>query len=202
MTEDRRCPNCGALVAAEAEWCGQCYASLAPGSEPEPEFRTRPRKGAATWPCPVCEAENPIELDACATCATPFAALMRRPDPGRGSTDPKEAAIRSLIFPGLGHRMLGRGGEGLSRSALFVVTAGMLALFVSSGAPSGPGSLIVAIYAVFSLVVYFGTAAEAYRLAGGGGPFLTGRGLVWALSGLILVTVLLLALVVTQASSG
>jgi Double zinc ribbon len=29
-----RCPNCGALVSAEAEWCGQCYEPLRHATEP------------------------------------------------------------------------------------------------------------------------------------------------------------------------
>ncbi|HEX7464704.1 MAG TPA: hypothetical protein VF382_07420, partial [Actinomycetota bacterium] len=28
MSSERRCPDCGALVAIDADWCGQCYASL------------------------------------------------------------------------------------------------------------------------------------------------------------------------------
>lgn len=28
MDTERRCPNCGGLVGADAEWCGQCYARL------------------------------------------------------------------------------------------------------------------------------------------------------------------------------
>ncbi|HEX9124043.1 MAG TPA: zinc ribbon domain-containing protein [Actinomycetota bacterium] len=28
MAAERRCPNCGALVAEDADWCGQCYAPL------------------------------------------------------------------------------------------------------------------------------------------------------------------------------
>jgi hypothetical protein len=28
MTTERRCPHCGGLVGADAEWCGQCYARL------------------------------------------------------------------------------------------------------------------------------------------------------------------------------
>jgi hypothetical protein len=199
-------------VAADAEWCGQCFASLRQ-AEPAPEPVAEPAAvaeaggpgatGAATWPCPVCQARNAIELDSCATCGTPFAVAMRRgSDVGVTGVDPKEAVVRSLIFPGLGHSLAGRGGEGLARGALFVVTSAMLALFLSAGVPSGPAATVVALYAVAALVLYFGTALEAYRIARGGPPFVTGRALVWALSGLILVTVVLLALVVTQAPSG
>lgn len=39
MTEASRCPSCGALVAVDADWCGQCLTSFRtpPGSTPEPE---------------------------------------------------------------------------------------------------------------------------------------------------------------------
>lgn len=38
MTDTIRCPHCGALNRAEAEWCGQCYERLVePEPEPEPE---------------------------------------------------------------------------------------------------------------------------------------------------------------------
>src|SRR5438093_570924 len=32
--QERRCPSCGALVGRDADWCGQCFTSLA---EPEPQ---------------------------------------------------------------------------------------------------------------------------------------------------------------------
>lgn len=47
MSTERRCPNCGGLVGADAEWCGQCFARLdrtgAPASRgPETAPRTTP----------------------------------------------------------------------------------------------------------------------------------------------------------------
>jgi hypothetical protein len=33
---DIRCPHCGALLRAGAEWCTLCYADLRPKPEPEP----------------------------------------------------------------------------------------------------------------------------------------------------------------------
>src|SRR5262249_17984360 len=33
MSPERRCPNCGALVSEDAEWCGQCFTNL---REPSP----------------------------------------------------------------------------------------------------------------------------------------------------------------------
>lgn len=39
MTE-RRCPSCGGLVAADAEWCGQCLTRLDDAGAPGPELPT------------------------------------------------------------------------------------------------------------------------------------------------------------------
>jgi len=45
MTTERRCPNCGGLVGADAEWCGQCYARLdqPEGTGPQPAGTAPPR---------------------------------------------------------------------------------------------------------------------------------------------------------------
>src|SRR5439155_1155440 len=84
--DDLRCPNCGALVSEDAAWCGQCFAPLGRAPEPPPAAQpTEIATGATTeraerpmpfWPCPVCGGKNPIQLDSCATCGTPFAQLM------------------------------------------------------------------------------------------------------------------------------
>jgi hypothetical protein len=36
MSQERRCPNCGGLVGADAEWCTQCFARLDQGSPESP----------------------------------------------------------------------------------------------------------------------------------------------------------------------
>ena len=90
---ERRCPNCNALVSEDADWCGQCFADLraAPAAASGATRRRRgararlaaiPRppptpKGDPFWPCSVCGAHNPIVLEVCETCGTPFAAVMR-----------------------------------------------------------------------------------------------------------------------------
>jgi ribosomal protein L40E len=33
VVEERRCPNCHALVSADADWCGQCFTPLRPKSD-------------------------------------------------------------------------------------------------------------------------------------------------------------------------
>lgn len=36
MSDQARCPNCGALVVSDARWCGQCYAPLGAAAAPAP----------------------------------------------------------------------------------------------------------------------------------------------------------------------
>jgi hypothetical protein len=36
VSDQARCPNCGALVVSDARWCGQCYAPLGVAAAPEP----------------------------------------------------------------------------------------------------------------------------------------------------------------------
>ena len=52
MADSIRCPHCGALNRAEAEWCGQCYARLV---EPEPEPDPEPVVDAVAPPGPPPE---------------------------------------------------------------------------------------------------------------------------------------------------
>jgi hypothetical protein len=61
-----RCPSCGALVSAEAEWCGQCY-------EPLPRVRE-------ASPAPAASAASSPEVDDHA--ALPSSSLSERPAPG------------------------------------------------------------------------------------------------------------------------
>jgi hypothetical protein len=143
------------------------------------------------WPCPVCGGKNPIQLDSCATCGTPFAQVMRVPDE-RARIEPREAAIRSLIFPGLGHRAVGRGLDGLARGVLFAVTFGLGASLAVAAAGSGA---LVAAFILFLLAgigVYAMSAVEAYGLAQGGNLLVETKVLMWALVGVVFVGVGLL----------
>jgi ribosomal protein L40E len=217
---DRRCPNCGALVAVDAEWCGQCFADLrARPEEPLPPAVVRPTAdptGAgddgddtdavssdqAWWPCSVCGARNPIELEACARCGTPFADLMREVPTDRPSAEPKEALAWSLIFPGLGHRAVGRPLDGLSRGVLFGMSFAMALLLGFAGVRSGPTFVVFALFLLAALVAYAGSAYEAYRLASGGDLLVGSRPLLWVLVGLILLSVVMLALAVASTGGG
>ena len=153
----------------------------------------------AFWPCPVCGGRNPIQLDSCATCGTPFAQVMRVPEE-RGPIDPRDAAIRSLIFPGLGHRALGRGLDGLARGVLFVVTFGLGVMLAI--AASGSGALVAAfaLFLVAGVGVYAMSAFEAHRLAKGGELLVETKVLMWALVGVVFVGVGLLVFGVVTAT--
>jgi len=151
------------------------------------------------WPCPACDTENPLELDACAVCGTTFASLMRQ-DEAPPKVDPKDAMAASLIFPGLGHRKVGRSLDGLARGVLFCVLAAMAATVFIAGV-SSPGTFgVFLLFLGGALIVYLGSAWEAYRLAEGGRPFVSSRALLWATVVVIMVSVMLLAVsVVTVA---
>lgn len=209
--EEARCPNCSALVTADAEWCGQCFSSLArEGTEgldvdvpPAPAaVVARSEEGGraeATWPCPTCGSSNPIEMDLCRVCGTSFAALLRGQEEPP-DVSPRDAFLWSLTFPGVGHAKLGRAGDGIARGTLFVLTFGLTLVIVLSGVTSGPVFAVVVLLLVSALALYLGSAAEAYRIAEGGAPFVTARVLLWATVALIMVSVALLALSVVTVS--
>jgi hypothetical protein len=209
---DLRCPNCSALVSSDADWCGQCFTSLRV-AEPEPVERAaasstgvgepaRPRapSTAATWPCPTCGSPNPIELDLCAVCGTSFAQLLRQ-DEDRPVVSPRDAFLWSLTFPGVGHAKAGRSGDGIARGTLFVLTFGLALVIVLSGVSTGPIFAVVALLLLTALTLYLGSAAEAYRIAGGGAPFVSARALLWTTVALIMVAVALLAMSVVTVNT-
>jgi hypothetical protein len=150
----------------------------------------------------VCGARNPIELEACARCGTPFADLMREAPTDRPSAEPKEALAWSLIFPGLGHRAVGRPLDGLSRGVLFGMSFAMALLLGFAGVRSGPTFVVFALFLLAALVAYAGSAYEAYRLALGGDLLVGSRPLLWVLVGLILLSVVMLALAVASTGGG
>lgn len=210
--QERRCPSCQALVAADATWCGQCFASLVEPTLPEeqaPAHSPAPAKGAAPgagraeayWPCGVCGARNPIEAETCATCGTPFAQVMRETPTAR-TVDPKDAVTASLLFPGLGHRKVGHGMDGLARGILFGLSFGMALLVGISGTGSPALFMVFVLFLVTALAVYAFSAYEASHLAKGGDVLISSRALLWVLVGLVMLSTLLLAMAVLSANRG
>lgn len=202
MTEDRRCPNCGALVSEDAEWCGQCFASLRepdPEPEPVPVEQTRTATPAeatpekpAFWPCTVCGAQNPIALDVCATCGTPFATLMR--GISRSAVDPRVARTRSLLFPGAGHALLGYTVDGFARGAVFALSLAV-AIFLTLTVPHRPLMLLAIVLLLASAIgVYVLSLAETKQLAERGGLLVPSKLLLWGAVGVIFLIVAAIAL--------
>ncbi|MEX0833924.1 MAG: hypothetical protein WD276_08685 [Actinomycetota bacterium] len=61
--EEKRCPNCGAMVVEGAEWCSLCYTSLKepepePQPEPEPAQVAEPEIASPLVPPPLSEART------------------------------------------------------------------------------------------------------------------------------------------------
>jgi ribosomal protein L40E len=204
--EERRCPSCSALVSEDAEWCGQCFTSLrAKTSDPEPAGTLAPiaepakAGGGATWPCPACGESNPIELDACRVCGTPFAQLFREPTVPP-TISPRDAFLWSLTFPGVGHAKAGRTGDGVARATLFVLAFGLTLVIAFSGA-TGPLRAVVILLLVSSLTVYLGSAYEAYRIADGGDPLVSSRALLWTTVVFVMLSIGLLTASVFTAGA-
>ncbi len=211
VVEERRCPNCHALVSADAEWCGQCFTSLRPTIDTTPDTPAVPspvrvtadpsaaEAGTAMWTCPTCGEENRLDLDACPVCGTSFAALFRQ-DERLPAVDPRTALTRSLIFPGLGHRAVGKGADGLARAVLFLYTFGTALLILISGPPSGPAVGVLVLYGSLAVAIYVLAALEAYRMAQGGGPLVSSRVLLWGVVGLVVLSALMAAFTVFAAA--
>jgi hypothetical protein len=224
---ERRCVRCGAVLYEGATWCGMCFEPVAPDrvTEPEPEPEHEPDTGADAdagsapspraavaesstsdaptlpmWPCPVCDARNPMELDYCATCGASFASLMRQ-ETVRVRVDPGAAFRRSLMFPGLGHRMIpGREVDGFARGVLFAMLLIATLMLGFSGVHAGAVQFLFLIYLTASVLVYVVTAFEASRLAEGGEPLVSSRALLWATVGILIMTIVVVALVIGTAA--
>lgn len=193
-------------MSADADWCGQCFASLR-AREPDPvpaaPVLVRPQgegePAALMWPCPTCGAQNPIALDLCSVCGTSFGQLLRE-ETAMPTVSPRDAFLWSLTFPGIGHAKAGRAPDGIARGTLFVLTFGLAMIIVVSGVSTAPVFGVVVLLLASALVIYLGSAAEAHRIAGGGSPFISARALLWATVALLMLSVSLLALSVVTVN--
>jgi hypothetical protein len=128
-------------------------------------------------------------------CGTSFAALLRQDEEQqRPTVSPRDAFLWSLTFPGVGHAKIGRTPDGIARGTLFVLTFGLALVIVLSGVSTPPVFAVVVLLLLSAMVIYLGSAAEAYRIAQGGSPFVSARTLLWATVALIMVAVSLLAM--------
>jgi hypothetical protein len=211
-----RCPSCGGLVAPQAEWCGQCFASL-DRARPEPRAGRSPvaavatpgggslevAEGKASWDCPVCGSRNPIEASLCEACQTPFARLFERQEEGPAIA-PRTAALWSLAFAGLGHWKAGQRVDGLARIVLFAWTLGTVVVVLASRSGEGLGSTssLFALYVGSASAIYVLSAVDAYRAADGLPPLVSSRILLWASAALVLASIALATFVTLPAARG
>jgi hypothetical protein len=165
----------------------------------EPTVTDRAPAREPVWPCSVCGAENPIAFDICAVCGTPFAQVMRA-SVGVPHVDPRDAVVRSLIFPGLGHRALGRNVDGLARGVLFAVTFGLGVLLAIAAAGSAALVGAFVLFLAAGIGVYVMSAVEAHRLASGGQLLVPTHILMWVLVGVVFVGITLLVIGVVTAT--
>ena len=203
-------------MAPDAEWCGQCFASLRAPDPPSDvatpaanvpidvvrETAEGPERGgpvAATWTCPTCGEANDLAANACAVCGTPFARLFEQPSQPP-AISPTAAAAWSLVFPGIGHWRLGRVGDAIARLVLGVWALGTLAILLSS---SGEGSLglaaLIALYGLATVAIWLVTAVDAARAAIGVAPIVGSRVLVWSCVGLIVLSMIIATMIALPA---
>ncbi len=207
---------CFEPVASEREPEPEPEAEPEPEPEPvrpagavEPEGRADPEPLSAAiagategpmWPCPICDGKNPIELDFCATCGASFASLMRE-ETVRVEVDPRAAFRRSLLFPGMGHRMVpGRDVDGFARATLFAMLLIATLMLGLSGVHAGAVLLLFLVYLGATVTVYLLTAFEAARLAEGGEPLVSSRTLLWATVAILLLSIVVVAFVIGTAT--
>ena len=224
MMGERRCPTCGALASADAEWCGQCFAPLdrvgAPaeargrraavpgrdrGAEGDPRHAggsIEVEGGTLAWTCPACETRNPIEANECSVCGTPFGRLLAEPTTAP-EIEPQTAAVWSMLWPGLGHWKLGRRTDAVARIVIFGWAFGaLLVVLVSRFGKGGLGPTfpLFILFLGASLMIYVVSALDAYRLAAGDTPVMSSRALLWTSAGLVFLSVLIATFVTLPAA--
>lgn len=201
-------------MAPTAAWCWRCYAPRSPGGPlpdgpdeatveapagspgaPSPPAPGAPAPAPPGWPCGVCEARNPLGLDACEVCGTPFGRGLEEP---RRATDPRRAALWSMAFPGVGHLVCDRGAEGFARAVLFAWAAGAAAVVLPLARVLGLVPL-GALFVVVAAVLYGLSAVDAYRVAGGRDQVLSPRALLYGASALAALSALSVGVALVRA---
>jgi TM2 domain-containing membrane protein YozV len=153
-----------------------------------------------TWPCALCATENPLGRDTCAVCGASFGKLFEERRE-HAADDPKEAVLRSFLFPGLGQIHVGQAADGLARSVLFLWSLGTAAVMLLGSA--GKSSALVPlglVFAVVAVALYGSSALDAHRVASGERPILSTRFLLYGTITLILASIGMLFILVTRAA--
>lgn len=178
MTKHVICPNCGARNAIGALWCGQCYRPFEQDGDttksdvPETEAAAdgqmtmelplpeAPRVSGSAWICSVCGTSNPLAESICSACGSSiFETFMTKED---RHFDPRRAALRGLLLPGLGHAYAGQTLLGVSIGALVAVSIALGAMLMALGVVSAGVLLVLVGVGVWAVGVL-----DAVRWAGG-----------------------------------
>lgn len=225
-----KCPRCGALLMADATWCGQCFLNFRPvfrarrkipPPPPRPDVvrvhdlvetaRADGRAAVASapasqapvgWTCPVCRFQNPLERNVCEVCTTPFSRLFEEKAPPP-AVDANRVMVASLIFPGLGHAAAGRIGEGVSRAVLFLWSLATAVALVMFHAPKAAGPLgpMAWLFFTATAAVYASSVVDSVRLARGEDQILSSRILLYGSAALVILSMASLFVLVIHASS-
>jgi hypothetical protein len=154
---------------------------------------------SVAWRCSQCGTSNPIDEAFCSACATPFAITMEEPEAIR-SSDPRTAALLSLLFPGIGHAYIGDWGAALARAVLSFWVLG-LTLLMSMGSDI-PGSAGLAfILGSAAVGLWLIAVHDAYRSATGAEALVILRGKRYLYVTVGLLGILFLGLVLATFAS-
>jgi hypothetical protein len=86
--------------------------------------------------------------------------------------------------------------DGLARGVLFVILLLVTVLLLLSGASNGLVRSELVLFGAGTIAVYGLSAVEARRIAEGGDPMVSSRALLWATVGVLMTSVVLIALVI------
>jgi hypothetical protein len=90
--------------------------------------------------------------------------------------------------------------DGFARGVLFAMLLIATLMLGLSGVFSGAVLFLFLVYLAASEAVYLLTAPEAARLAEGGDPLVSSRTLLWATVGILLLSIVVVALVIGTAT--
>lgn len=168
MADPVTCSQCGARNPADADWCSQCYTRLdeepeTPTEPPEPPApfsdavqlesgatdvaeQPSPPEGDRRWACKVCDTQNPLEESVCSACGTSIFESFGGAAEETAKADPREAMLRSVLFPGLGHARVGQSLLGVAIGGLTVMALIFgLSLVLSGETTYGAVVLLIAV---------------------------------------------------------
>lgn len=163
--------------------------------------RFRRRDGELEWRCAVCDDWNPLGAGACASCGTPFGRTVAgTPAPELEDVDQGTVVLASGILPGLGHILLGRQAQGITRALFFLFCALGGYLMLRSAAAAGQSVLPAVPLLLGAFTVWGLSIHDVLALTNRRPEMLTPRVLLWLVVGVI--GLLLLAFVPGVLSVG